>query len=50
MLLMQLLPPAVNASRLKLLDLATRVEARRLKLKSVLHAYLKVTHVVEDPT
>ena len=50
MLLMQLLPPAVNASRLKLLDLATRVEARRLKLKSVLHAYPKATHVAADPT
>ena len=50
MLLMQLLPPAVDASRLKLLDLATRVEARRLKLKSVLHAYPEATHVAADPT
>ena len=50
MLLMQLLPPAVNASRLKLLDLATRVEARRLKLKSALHAYPEATHVAADPT
>ena len=47
---MQPLPPAVDASRPKLLDLEVRVEASRLKLKSVLHAYLKVTHVVVDPT
>ena len=47
---MQPLPPAVDASRPKLLDLATRVEASRLKLKSVLHAYPKATHVAVDPT
>ena len=47
---MQPLPPAVDASRPKLLDLATRVEARRLKLKSVLHAYPKATHVAVGPT
>ena len=46
---MRPLPPAVEARRLKLLDLAVRVEASRLKPKSVLHAYLKVTHVVVDP-
>ena len=50
MLQMQPLPPAVDASRLKLLDLATRVEARRLKLKAVLHAYPEATHVAADPT
>ena len=50
MLQMQPLPPAVDASRPKLLDLAMRVEASRLKLKSVLHACLKVTHGVVDPT
>ena len=47
---MQPLPPAVDASRPKLLDLGIWVEASRLKPKSVLHAYLKVTHVVVDPT
>ena len=47
---MQPLPPAVDASRPKLLDLAMRVEASRLKLKSVLHAYPKATHVAADPT
>ena len=50
MLQMQPLPPAVDASRPKLLDLAMRVEASRLKLKSVLHAYPKATHVAVDPT
>ena len=49
MLQMQPLPPAVDASRPKLLDLAMRVEASRLKLKSVLHAYPKATHVAADP-
>ena len=43
-------PPAVDASRPKLLDLGVRVEASRLKPRSVPHAYLKVTHVVVDPT
>ena len=47
---MQPLPPAVDASRPKLLDLAMRAEASRLKLKSVLHVYLKATHVAADPT
>ena len=42
-------PPVVDASRPKLLDLEVQVEASRLKPKSVLHAYLKVTHVAEDP-
>ena len=42
-------PPVVDASRPKLLDLAMRVEASRLKLKSVLHVYPKATHVVVDP-
>ena len=46
----QPLPPAVDASRPKLLDLAMRAEASRLKLKSVLHVYPKATHVVVDPT
>ena len=50
MLQMQPLPPAVDASRPKLLDLAMRVEASRLKLKSVLHVYPKATHVAVDPT
>ena len=47
---MRPLPPAVDASRPKLLDLEVRVEASRLKPKSVLHAHLKATHVAEDPT
>ena len=46
----QPLPPAVDASRPKLLDLAMRAEASRLMLKFVLHAYPKATHVVVDPT
>ena len=50
MLQMQPLPPAVDASRPKLLDLATRAEASRLKLKSALRAYPKATHVAVDPT
>ena len=50
MLQMQPLPPAVDASRPKLLDLVMRVEASRLKLKSVLPAYPKATHVAVDPT
>ena len=47
---MRPLPPAVDASRLKLLDREVRVEASRLKPKSVLHVYLRATHVAEDPT
>ena len=47
---MRPLPLAVDASRPKLLDLGVRVEASRLKPKFVPHAYLKVTHVVADPT
>ena len=50
MLQMQPLPPAADASRPKLLDLAMRAEASRLKLKSVLRAYPKATHVAVDPT
>ena len=50
MLQMQPLPPAVDASRPKLLDLGMRVEASRLKLKSVLHVHPKATHVAVDPT
>ena len=46
---MQPLPPAVDASRPKLLDLAMRAEASRLMLKFVLHAYPKATHVAVDP-
>ena len=46
---MQPLPPAVDASRRKLLDQAVRVEASRLKPKSALHVYLRATHVAEDP-
>ena len=49
MLQMQPLPPAVDASRPKLLDLAMRAEASRLMLKFVLHAYPKATHVAVDP-
>jgi len=44
------LPPAVDASRPKLLDREVRVEASRLKPKSVLHVYLMATLVAEDPT
>ena len=47
---MRPLPPAVDASRLKLLDREVRVEASRLKPKPVLHVYLRATHVAEDPT
>ena len=47
---MRPLPPAVDASRPKLLDLGIWVEASRLKLKSVLHLHLKVIHGVVDPT
>ena len=47
---MRPLPPAVDASRPKLMDQEVRVEASRLKPKSVLHVYLKATHVAEDPT
>ena len=47
---MQPLPPAADASRPKLQDLVIRVEASRLKLKSVLHVYPKATHVAVDPT
>ena len=43
------LPPAVEARRLKLLDLAVRVEASRLKPKSVHHANLRATPVAEAP-
>ena len=46
----QPLPPAVDASRPKLLDLAMRAEASRLMLKFVLHAYPKATYVAVDPT
>ena len=46
---MRPLPPAVEARRLKLLDLAVRVEASRLKPKSVHHVNLRATHVAEDP-
>ena len=44
------LPPVVDASRPKLLDLEVQVEASRLKPKSVLHVYLMATLVAEDPT
>ena len=50
MQVMQPLPPAVDASRRKLLDQAVRVEASRLKPKSALHVYLRATHVAEGPT
>ena len=43
------LPPAVEARRLKLLDRAVRVEASRLKPKSVHHANLRATPVAEAP-
>ena len=49
MLQMQPLPPAVDASRPKLLDQEVRVEASRLKPKSALHVCLTVTLVAEDP-
>ena len=47
--LMRPLPPAVEARRLKLLDRAVRVEASRLKPKSVHHANLRATLVAEAP-
>ena len=50
MLQKQPLPPAADASRPKLQDLATRAEASRLKLKFALRAYPKATHVAVDPT
>ena len=43
------LPPAVEARRLKLLDRAVRVEASRLKPKSVHHVNLRATLVAEAP-
>ena len=46
---MQLLPPAVDASRPKLLDQEVRVEASRLQPKSALHVNLMATLVAEDP-
>ena len=46
---MRPLPPAVEARRLKLLDQAVRVEASRLKPKSVHHANLRATPVAEAP-
>ena len=47
---MRPLPPAVEARRLKLLDQAVRVEASRLKPKSVHHVNLRATPVAEAPT
>ena len=46
---MRPLPPAVEARRLKLLDRAVRVEASRLKPKSVHHVNLRATPVAEAP-
>ena len=42
-------PPAVDAGRPKLLDQEVRVEASRLKPKSVHHANLRATPVAEAP-